>query len=209
MRHSQHRGAGHGALQPRTGCPSFWGLLCSFNQLPSSFDQLSSLHITTSACSSPQRPCPPSATRVLHLHIDTSTSGGPAWLLPRLPAAPDGGRHQQDTSGAQHPACLWVLQGKALVLALSAVHHAAAAALPTAGSPQPLLTGGQHPARPRTAAHSRAGPGLQEHPHQPTPRGAVCQPASAGTTRSSGALVPGLWEWMVADPCSCPRPVSV
>lgn len=31
--HSQHRGSGHSALGQRTGCFSFWGLLCSFDQL--------------------------------------------------------------------------------------------------------------------------------------------------------------------------------
>lgn len=83
MHQSQHRGSRHNASGQRVGCPSFWGLLCSF-------DQLSSLHTTTNACSSSQWPCPPYATMILHLHICTSISGGPAWLLPHLP----GGTHE-------------------------------------------------------------------------------------------------------------------
>lgn len=153
------------------------------------------LHIT-SACSSSQQPCPPSATRVLHLHIDTSMSGGPAWLPPHLPEDPPGGRHQQDPS---------VTRGLS--------------ALPVSGfyrerpwfwpcqllTTQPLLTGGQHPARPRTAAHSRPALACRNTPTSPPRVGLPARgfPSRLLLGQHSSALVPGLREWTVADPCSC------
>lgn len=92
----------------RMGWPSFWGLLCSF-------DQLSSLHTTPTACSLSQWPCPPSATMILHLHICTSTSGGPAWLLPYLPGGTHGGgRTTSCDLGGSAPCLSLGLTGKGL-----------------------------------------------------------------------------------------------
>lgn len=100
-----------------------------------------------------------------------------------------------------------VLQGKILVLALSAVHHAVAGVLPTAGSPQPLLRGGHHPAHParlalgcRNSSTSPPGVGLSA-------RGFPNQLA-LGQHEAAVPLCQGFGSRMMADLCSCPRDLS-
>lgn len=68
---------GRGQLVPGSGACSAPSINC--------------LHTTTNACSSSQWPCSPSATMILHLHICTSISGGPARLPPHLPGWPHEG----------------------------------------------------------------------------------------------------------------------